>query len=210
MRQPHPAGKGYMLNGNPVDRVKRPKHVQPRENWLTFDELNALLNVEAERHEQIALALVVDQPLRASEWIRANVGDLIEAGDSVALQVIVKGGARRKKVLGDKVARMLTATLRQRNAGPEEPLIVNSLGQRYSRQAFSEMIARLARKAGIARQVRAHMVRHTVASLAAHYGASVYEIAEMLNHRSLQTAQRYVHGVQPDAALARVREALAM
>jgi site-specific recombinase XerD len=203
-----PRGRGYVLDSNPVDRVERPKAVPPREKWLTMDELRALLAVPAGAHEALALACVVDQPLRASEWCRANVGDLTLEGDKVALQVVVKGGARRKKVLGDRLADLLTAALRQREARPEEPLLLNAQGRRFSRQNFSETINRLARRAGVTRDVRAHMVRHTIASQAALHGASVYEIAEMLNHRSLQTAQRYIHGVNPDAALGRVREAV--
>ncbi len=208
MTQKGPRGGSYVLDSNPVDRIERPKHVPPKEKWLALDELQAILAADAEPHERMALACVVDQPLRASEWCGANVGDLALEGDKVVLQVVVKGGARRKKVLGDKLAAVLTADLRQREARPEEPLLLNAQGKRFTRQNFSNVLDRIARRAGIQRGVRAHMIRHTVASLAAEYGASVYEIAEMLNHRSLQTAQRYIHGVRPDAALGKVREAV--
>lgn len=210
MTQPNPrAPRQHLLESNPVQHIKRPKHVAPREKWLTLDELQALLSAEMAPHEQLAFWCVVDQPLRASEWVEARVGDLTLAeGDKVALEVKVKGGHRRKKVLGEKVAAMLVATLRQREARPEEPLLLNAQGKRFSRQNFSETMNRIARRAGLDRPVRAHAIRHAIASLAAHKGATVYEIAEMLNHRSLQTAQRYIHGVKGDAALDRVREAL--
>jgi site-specific recombinase XerD len=211
MRVKAPRGHGYVLDGNPVDRVERPRFAEPPEKWLTLDELHAMV-VAAEGAspcDRLAFAAVLDQPLRASEWCSANVADLtLAAGDKVALEVRVKGGARRKKVLGDRLAADLTRTLREREAKPAEPLLLNGRGTRYTRQGFSGIINRIAQRAGLGRAVRAHAIRHAVASLAAHHKASQYEIAEMLNHRSLATAQRYIHGVSPDRALASVREAL--
>ena len=78
-------------------------------------------------------------------------------------------------------------------------------GGKWSRQAFSNMIARWAKRAGIEERVRAHLIRHTVASIAAKDGATEFEIADMLNHRGLSTAKRYIHGVRGDAALAKIR-----
>jgi site-specific recombinase XerD len=209
MRTPQPHGKGYLLDSNPITRIKRPKHVPPKIDWLTFDELMAMVRVAADRphHERLAFALVADKPLRASEWCAANVSDLIPTdGDRVAIQVMVKGGKQRVNVLGVKVGEMLMATLRQREAKPGEPLIVNWEGKRFTRQNFSDVINRVARLAGIKREVRAHRIRHTVASLMAQNGASEHEIAAMLNHSSTATAKVYIHGVKPDAALDRVRD----
>jgi site-specific recombinase XerD len=212
MTEAHPRRPGaHLLEGNPVQHIKRPKAVPPPEKYLTLDELHAVLAaaMDAPPHERIAFALVIDQPLRASEWVGASVRDLTLAeGDRVAIEVKVKGGHRKKKALGEKAAAMLTAMLRQREARPDEPLLVNSLGRRWSRQAFSQMVHRIGQRAGLQRRIGAHAIRHAIASMAAHKGATVYEIAEMLNHRSLQTAQRYIHGVKGDAALDKVREAL--
>jgi site-specific recombinase XerD len=121
----------------------------------------------------------------------------------------VKGDAYRQKVLGDNVAAALQASLRERAAGPDETLIVNTKGAPYTRQCLSEMLLKLARRAGIVRiPVRAHVIRHSIASAAAALGASEHELAEMLNHSGTHTVKRYVHGVPPDAALARVRDLL--
>jgi hypothetical protein len=48
----------------------------------------------------------------------------------------------------------------------------------------------------------------SIASAAAQLGASVHELAEMLNHSDTNTVKRYVHGIAPDAALGRVRALL--
>jgi site-specific recombinase XerD len=199
----------YLLDLNPVDRVKRPRNAKPPVRYLALDDLRALLTVECPSNERLALALIVDQPLRATEYCEAKVRDLSPAGDGVALTVRVKGGRFVQKVLGDRVAAALLAALKEREAGPDEPLLVNAKGEPYTRQSLSEMIARNALRAGLTRfPVRAHVIRHSIASMAAAMGASEHELAAMLNHASLGTVKRYVHGVRPDAALGRVREAL--
>jgi len=202
-------GAGYVIDTNPVDRVKRPKSEPPVAKYLALDEVRAILATECPANERLALMLIVDQPLRATEWCEAKVRDLSLDDDRVVLTVRVKGGNQRSKMLGTSAAAALIASLKLREAGKDEPLILNSLGKAYTRQTLSEMTARVARRAGITRiPVRTHVIRHTIASAAASAGASEHEIAEMLNHSGLSTVKRYVHGVRPDAALARVREAI--
>jgi integrase len=196
------------LVGNPVDGVERPQFIEPTKRWLALDELYAIIDQPAPARDKLALACVVDQPLRASEWCNADVGDLVLKGDRVVLTVRVKGGGLVEKKLGLKLTEALTASLREREAKPDEPLLLNSLGKRYTRQGFSETINRLAHKARIPGDVRAHAIRRTVADIAAQKGAREFEIADLLNHRSLQTARVYVRRVSSDAALDRVREAI--
>lgn len=209
MTEPHPRRRSeHLVEKNPVQHIKRPKHVEPPERWLTEDQLLELLRAieDASPGEKLACCLVADQPLRASEWCKAKVKSLVlDSDEDVCIEVRVKGGGLRKKKLGKDVATMLTAYLRQREAKPEEPLLLNSQGRKWSRQGFSNMIARWTIRAGLGR-AGAHMIRHTIASMAAKDGATVYEIAEMLNHRSLQTAQKYIHGVKGDAALGKIRD----
>jgi integrase len=53
---------------------------------------------------------------------------------------------------------------------------------------------RVCAKAGIADAVRIHDIRHTVGSLAHRAGATQREVADLLGHRQLGTAARYIHG----------------
>src|SRR5262245_34454420 len=63
--------RGYVLDANPVARVERPRFKEPEERWLTLDQLHMVLAAADER-DMLALACVVDQPLRVSEWCNAN------------------------------------------------------------------------------------------------------------------------------------------
>jgi integrase len=59
---------------------------------------------------------------------------------------------------------------------------------------LSQMVMQAARRAGITRlPVRAHVLRHSVATFAVAAGADVRAVAALLNHSNLQTAQRDIH-----------------
>jgi len=197
----------YLLDQNPLDRVPRHRKKDAPIRFLSPGQLDMLLAVDCQPNERLALTMLADQPLRATEWATRKVKDLILREDGgVSIGVKVKGGRLKTKRLGEDAGRALLASLKQREAGPEETLLLNCDGRPYTRQTLSEMVARLARRAGLPERVSAHVIRHSVASEAAANGASVYEIAEMLNHSNLQTAHRYIHGVREDAALTTVRE----
>ena len=188
-------GRGrYILAENPVARVYRPKRQRPAEKYLGLTELRALLAVQLPAPERLAIDLIVDTALRASELTEANVADLREDGEAVILSVKVKGGSHREVILGPPVAGRLIESLRFREARPTEPLLVNARGERYTRTSLSEVVLRAARKAGITRiPVRAHVLRHTVATLLSATGAELPTIAAVLNHSDLATVHRYVH-----------------
>lgn len=202
----------YILAENPLDRVVRPKRQRPVEKYLYKVEMQQLLAsaVESPAPVRVALELLVDTALRVSELCNANVEHLTLDGERVLLAVVVKGGRPRTVTLGADVASRLLELLRFREARPTDPLLVNEHGDRYSRTSLSELVLRLAKKAGITRiKVRAHVLRHSVATLAISSGADVPTVAAMLNHSDIHTVQRYVHRHEAvDSARDAVREAL--
>ena len=197
----------YILAENPLERIERPRPERPRQEFLTVDEVRAILAVRCHPCERLALRLLVETQCRVSELVNATVGQVFLDGDRIGLKVILKGGREHVKRLGEEIGFELVAVLRQREARPDEPLIVNTVGHAYNRSSFSEVIVKLARRAGIRRiRVGPHMLaRHTMASLAAQNGASVPEIASMLGHSDLSSARHYVHGVEADAVRDKVR-----
>lgn len=200
-------GGKYVLAENPVARVERPKRQKTQEKYLYAEELRALFAVEAHAEERLALRLLFDTQLRASELCDAKVRDLSLDGEAVVLQVRVKGGRPEQVTISAEIAEVLLDTLKHREAGPDEALVLGIKGRPYTRDRLSQMVLKLARRAGIKRiPVRAHVLgRHTPASLAGQSGANVFEVAAMLRHADISTAKRYVHGVSSDAARASVR-----
>jgi integrase/recombinase XerD len=200
----------YYLGENPVGRVYRPKRVRPAEKYLYAHEIKQLLAVQADAPSRLVLEILIDTALRASEVCRANVADLTEDGGRLRLAVVVKGGRPRTLTLGKRVGALLLESLRLREAKPGDPLIVGPHGGRFGRTSLSEFVLRLAVRAGVTRiAVRAHVLRHSLASLASAANVDIPTIAAMLNHSDLNTVTRYVHRQDAvDAAREKVRELL--
>jgi site-specific recombinase XerD len=204
-------GRGkYFLAENPLDRVYRPKREKPAEKYLGLVELKQFLANHKPATCQVTIEMVIDTQCRSSELSGASVEHLRIDGDRVILSVKVKGGRFKEITLGADVAAKLVETLRFREARPTDPLLVNERGDRYTRTTLSEMVLRQAQRAGITRiPVRAHVLRHSVATLASELGVDVPAIAGMLNHSDLNTVQKYVHrNAGADAARETVRAAL--
>jgi integrase len=66
----------------------------------------------------------------------------------------------------------------------------NNQGKRFCR--FREVFANAVKRAGIA-DFYLHDLRHTAASYLAMNGASLHEIAEALDHKTLAMVKRYAH-----------------
>lgn len=57
---------------------------------------------------------------------------------------------------------------------------------------------RVLKRAGITDRVRIHDLRHTVGSYAHQAGASQREVADLLGHKQMSTAARYIHGPESE------------
>jgi site-specific recombinase XerD len=59
--------------------------------------------------------------------------------------------------------------------------------------AINALVAAASRRAGLARRVTPHQLRHAMASNLADSGATLDEVAELIGHSSVSSSQVYVH-----------------
>lgn len=201
---------------NPVVAFEWPKRQRPKKEFLFPAELRAFLEVERPVGESMARDLFVDTGLRVSELCGANEEDFVEIAGAWSLYVTVKGEGRQQErvacPISAPVAAGLAAYLRSRpvslarRKGPM-PLLVNTLGARYSRAALGHLIMRIGKAAGITRiTVSPHKLRRTGNVVARFADIDSYTRSQLLNHTNPNTIKEYDAVLPGELAAARERQ----
>ena len=192
-------GKPY-LTSDPTKGWQKPKKVDVETDFLYPEDFEKFLGLPLPPYLANARQLIVDTLIRRLEAVEAKVGDLKQIGDAVYLTLQVKGrrqagAARRSIPLSHEFAERLIKTLREREAGPDDPLIVDRLGDPWTESQLTSAFIRMGIAAGIERvSTSPHHIRHTVATILHHVQkVPLRVLKELLNHRSIQTTERYVH-----------------
>ena len=88
-----------------------------------------------------------------------------------------------------------------------EPLLVNSRGKRWTRNAMTDLMARIGEVAGVTRfRVPAHKLRHTGNVVARRGGVDAVVRSALLNHSSTRTVAEYDHLIPSEVYEARLQQ----
>lgn len=170
---------------------------------LSLGEMVALVDAarehspEPNRLRNIALIQVfLHTALRVAEVVALDT-------DQIDLEARVLHGVRRKggKVLSapfnDVVSEALELYLpdraRQHTASAQRALFLSQHGERLSVRTVQQLVSTYAKRAGIARPVTPHTLRHSSATQLAVLGTPMRVIQEICAHSSIVTTERYVH-----------------
>ncbi len=107
-----------------------------------------------------------------------------------------KGGRQREVPLGDDII----ATLKAHRAttllkGPY--VFCDAMGSRLSHKKVSAVVPRICKKAGLAKRLTMHDLRHSYASHLVMRGVTLKAVQELLGHSTLDMTLRYAH-LSPD------------
>jgi site-specific recombinase XerD len=179
------------LPHSPVTHIRRPSVTRDSQT-LGLDREEAvrfLAAAEAASARDHALAcLLTLNGLRVSEACAADVVDLgVERAHRV-LAVVGKGGQRTLVPLTPRTVRAIDAALGGRTHGP---LVVSNNGGRLDRHDAARIVARLARRAGLAKHITPHSLRHTMVTLALDAGVSLRDVQDAARHADPRTTRRY-------------------
>jgi integrase/recombinase XerC len=169
--------------------------------FLPVDEIMDLLRSmpragEREARDAAILELLYSSGLRVGELVALRREDVsLEEG---AVRVSGKGRKVRIVPVGEKALRALGDYLASRGergdsetAGTGAALFRNLRGGRLTARSVARILDGALRRAGIARRLSPHGLRHTFATHLLESGADLRSIQEMLGHASLSTTQRY-------------------
>lgn len=117
--------------------------------------------------------------------------------DDTFVRVKGKGGRERLVPIGAKaleaVDHYLTHFRDSSDSERQQALFVSRGGRAMDRVAIWRMIKRYAAKAGIAKPMSPHTLRHSFATHLLNNGADLRVIQEMLGHSSISSTDRYTH-----------------
>lgn len=168
---------------------------------LTMAEVTALLDLPPlptleDQRDHTMLELMYASGLRVSELVSVELGRL-DLGVG-CLRILGKGAKERLVPIGETAREALShyidhvrpAFLKRRAS---RTLFVSRRGGALTRQAFWKVVSRRAKRAGIAKPISPHMLRHSFATHLLEGGADLRAVQAMLGHANIATTQIYTH-----------------
>jgi len=190
-----------IIDQDPASGIGTPKMRKGLPGVITLDEVETLLTAPDESspeglRDAAMLEVLYATGIRVSELVGLKLNDVnFELGFVV---VYGKGSKERIVPIGDKAREKLLeylgtsrpAMLKAREA---KALFVTRLGRGMTRQGFWKIIKHCSLKAGIAKKISPHTLRHSFATHLLERGADLRTIQIMLGHSDISTTQIYTH-----------------
>jgi integrase/recombinase XerD len=186
---------------DPSDRLESPRRGRVLPDTLRVSEVAALLaaphvDQPLAWRDRALLELGYGAGLRVSELCGLGITDLLLTENLV--RVFGKGGKERLVPIGRTVIGAVSVYIHQlrpeldRGASAGRVLL-NARGRPLSRVGAWGIVKRAAARAGIAKRVTPHTLRHSFATHLLEGGADLRAVQEMLGHADLSTTQIYTH-----------------
>jgi len=180
-----------LLDHSPAAHVRRPRlDYESHATGLDRNELGAILVAAGlgAPAEHALISLLALNGLRVSEATGAKIEALgVERGHRTMV-VTRKGGKLVTVPLAPRTARAIDLAIGERVEGP---VFLAADGRRLDRHSAGRMVRRVARRAGITKQVGPHTLRHAFITAALDGGVSLRDVQEAASHADPRTTMRY-------------------
>ena len=183
------AVKREIIDKNPCDSIPaedKPKRSESHREYLTMDEIKALIATECKDIRVKRLFLFsCFTGLRYKDIFNMKWKDLKEIEEGVYQVEIVQ--QKTKKPITVPLSENALMWLPNRYMDGEE----NRIFQMPETSCAYDYLHDWAKKAGITKNVTFHVGRHTYATLLLYYGADLYTVSKLLGHSNVKTTQIY-------------------
>ena len=190
-----------LLPVNVAENLSLPRRWQRLPKALTNDEIEKLLKpgepaTPESLCDQAILELAYASGLRLSELKNLRLEQLhLDAG---FINVIGKGNKERVVPVGRKAVEALNRFIeigRPKLVTPKSPAAVflTKRGTPFAPVTLWLRIKNRVRRAGVARNITPHMLRHSFATHLLEHGADLRVIQELLGHANISTTEIYTH-----------------
>jgi integrase/recombinase XerD len=193
-------GEGHAAR-NPSERLESPKRWRTLPTVLTAPEIDRLLAAPTPDtplgiRDRALLEFAYATGARVSEVVGVQLQDILyEEG---LARLFGKGSKQRLVPVGRRALGAVALYAREIRPGLDRGksrgiLFLNARGAPLSRVGAWGAIRQAAKRAGIAKRVSPHTLRHTFATHLLEGGADLRAVQEMLGHADLATTQLYTH-----------------
>lgn len=191
---------GYMEN-DPTELLESPhvrNHLPDVLSTVEIDMLEETIDLskwEGQRNKAI-IEVLFSCGLRVSELVNLKLSDLYL--DSKFIRILGKGNKERLVPISPKAIKELNYWFIDRREmkikpGEEDYVFLNRRGSHLTRTMILIMIKRLAKEAGIKKNISPHTLRHSFATSLLEGGADLRAIQAMLGHEDIATTEIYTH-----------------
>lgn len=193
-------GDGHAVQ-DPTERLDTQARWRTLPEVLTIAEAERLLDAPTLDdalvfRDRALLELGYGAGLRVSEWITLGTRDVML--DDALVRVFGKGSKERLVPIGRRAIAAVAVYLRElrprlERGGGKGMLLLNARGTPLSRMGAWKILRKYVERAGIAKHVTPHTLRHTFATHLLEGGADLRAVQEMLGHADISTTQIYTH-----------------
>lgn len=191
---------GYLLYniGTPIQTPKVKNRLG--EKILSEEEIFRMLANTDKQRNYILIRLMYVSGARVSEISALKWRDAQAHKDAGVLNIFGKGGKSRTVFLSAKTWEELIKL--KGDANQEDPIFQSQKGGHLDPSAVYRVVKKVAKQAGIDKEISPHWLRHAHASHALDKGVAPHVVRDTLGHASIATTNRYSH-VRPEDSSAR-------
>ena len=174
-----------------LGRPRKPKRLV--RGTLSEAEVTLLIHAARTLRERAMIAVVAYAGIRNRELGRLRIADVNLSGRFLFVRGTKPQKDRHAHIAGPCAA-VLAEYMRERCGNPGDLLFVClRSGKPYAQQNLRKLVRVTAKRAGLAKRVYPHLLRHSLASALLHRGAHLLAIKDQLGHAFIETTMIYVH-----------------
>ena len=173
----------------PKARARVSHHLSRRlPYYITPEELHSLIDATESERDRLFLTLLWETGVRVSESVGLKLGDVGRRG----LRVLGKGNVERVVFVQDSLVSAILFYAQEQGLERDDYLFGSRKGGHITKQRADQIIKSTARRAGLERNVHAHLFRHGYAINFLNCGGRLDALQEQLGHRDINTTRIYL------------------
>lgn len=178
------------LQRDPTKKIKPPKKEKRLPKALSIEELEMLREGCETKRQRAFIEVLYATGCRLSEVQQLNKNNIDIR--LMSTKVIGKGNKEREVYLSFKAMYHLKKYLQSRDDDCEALFVTERKPyRRLSNRGIQREIGKIAKQAGLEKNVHPHILRHTFATLLLNNGAELAAVQALLGHENASTTQIY-------------------